>query len=115
WLRYLLVQDYDLDDDGRPETLRLRFAAPRPWLEDGKESGSSALLPHSAIYRAMSDPNSSETELWVKSGCRCWPQRRSFCGCGCRQAGSLFPLRSTNRWSNRWTDKRSICQARPAC
>lgn len=36
-LRYLLVQDYDLNDDGRPDTLRLLFATPRAWLEDGKE------------------------------------------------------------------------------
>jgi hypothetical protein len=35
-LRSLLVQDSDLDDDGRPETLRLLFATPRSWLEDGK-------------------------------------------------------------------------------
>ena len=36
-LRYLLVQDWDLNDDGRPETLRLLFATPKAWLEDGKE------------------------------------------------------------------------------
>jgi hypothetical protein len=36
-LRYLLVQDWDMDDDGVPETLRLCFATPRPWLEDGKQ------------------------------------------------------------------------------
>ncbi len=36
-LRQLLVQDWDLDDDGRPETLRLLFGAPSPWLEDGKQ------------------------------------------------------------------------------
>jgi len=36
-LRYLLVQDWDLDDDGTPETLRLCFATPKRWLEDGKE------------------------------------------------------------------------------
>src|SRR5205814_4759040 len=36
-LRYLLVQDLDLDDDGQPETLRLAFATPRGWLADGKE------------------------------------------------------------------------------
>jgi hypothetical protein len=36
-LRYLLVQDYDTDDDGRADTLRLCFATPRRWLEDGKE------------------------------------------------------------------------------
>ncbi len=35
-LRNLLVQDWDLDDDGRPETLRLLFATPRDWLMDGK-------------------------------------------------------------------------------
>ena len=36
-LRYLLVQDWDLDDDGVPETLRLLFATPRAWLADGKQ------------------------------------------------------------------------------
>ena len=35
-LRYSLVQDWDLDDDGKPETLRLLFATSRRWLEDGK-------------------------------------------------------------------------------
>jgi hypothetical protein len=35
-LRYLLVQDWDLDDDGKPETLRLAFATPKRWLEDGR-------------------------------------------------------------------------------
>ncbi len=35
-LRNILVQDWDLDDDGKPETLRLAFATPRTWLEDGK-------------------------------------------------------------------------------
>jgi hypothetical protein len=35
-LRNLLVQEWDLDDDGRPETLRLLFATPRHWLEDGQ-------------------------------------------------------------------------------
>ena len=35
-LRYLLVQDWDTDEDGKPETLRLLFATPRRWLEDGK-------------------------------------------------------------------------------
>jgi hypothetical protein len=34
-LRGLLVQDLDLDDDGRPETLRLLFATPKVWLEEG--------------------------------------------------------------------------------
>ncbi len=35
-LRNLLIQDWDLDDDGIPETLRLAFGTPRRWLEDGK-------------------------------------------------------------------------------
>jgi hypothetical protein len=35
-LRDLLVQDWDLNDDGKPETLRLLFATPRAWLGDGK-------------------------------------------------------------------------------
>ncbi|MBX6314683.1 MAG: hypothetical protein IRY99_17475, partial [Isosphaeraceae bacterium] len=34
-LRYLLLQDWDLDDDGCPETLRLLYGAPRRWLRDG--------------------------------------------------------------------------------
>ncbi|MBI3877277.1 MAG: hypothetical protein HY300_15195 [Verrucomicrobia bacterium] len=36
-LRHLLVQDWDLDDDGKPETLRLLFATPKRWLDDGKQ------------------------------------------------------------------------------
>ncbi|MSU58799.1 MAG: hypothetical protein EXS35_11635 [Pedosphaera sp.] len=35
-LRYLLVQDWDMDDDGKPETLRLCFATPKPWLANGQ-------------------------------------------------------------------------------
>jgi hypothetical protein len=35
-LRYILVQDYDTDDNGRADTLRLAFATPRAWLADGK-------------------------------------------------------------------------------
>jgi hypothetical protein len=35
-LRNLLVQDLDLDDDGRPETLRLLFGTSRRWLQDGQ-------------------------------------------------------------------------------
>ncbi|MBA4149384.1 MAG: hypothetical protein H0X66_14815 [Verrucomicrobia bacterium] len=36
-LRHLLVQDFDQDGDGKPETLRLGFATPKRWLEDGKK------------------------------------------------------------------------------
>lgn len=35
-LRNLLVQDWDTDDDGRPDTLRLLHATPRSWLQDGQ-------------------------------------------------------------------------------
>ena len=36
-LRNLLVQDWDMDDDGKADTLRLAFATPRQWLGDGKK------------------------------------------------------------------------------
>jgi hypothetical protein len=36
-LRYMLVQDWDRDADGRADTLRLCFGTSRRWLEDGKE------------------------------------------------------------------------------
>jgi hypothetical protein len=36
-LRHLLVQDWDLDEDARPDTLRLLYAAPRRWLDDGRQ------------------------------------------------------------------------------
>jgi hypothetical protein len=34
-LRYLLIQDWDTDGDGRPETLRFLDAVPPRWLKDG--------------------------------------------------------------------------------
>jgi hypothetical protein len=61
-LRYLLVQDWDLDDDGKPETLRLAFATPRRWLEDAKrikvEHAPTAFGPVS--FRMESHLNSGE-------------------------------------------------------
>ena len=36
-LRHLVVQDFDMDADGTPETLRLMFATPKAWLADGKQ------------------------------------------------------------------------------
>ena len=36
-LRHLLVQDFDLDNDGSPETLRLCFGTPQRWLQDGEK------------------------------------------------------------------------------
>ncbi|MDB6028238.1 MAG: hypothetical protein JWM68_4461 [Verrucomicrobiales bacterium] len=35
-LRHLLVQDFDLNNDGTPETLRLAYGTPKRWLDDGK-------------------------------------------------------------------------------
>jgi hypothetical protein len=35
-LRNLLVQDWDMNDDGRADTLRLLFDAPRRWLANGQ-------------------------------------------------------------------------------
>jgi hypothetical protein len=35
-LRNILVQDWDTDEDGRPDTLRLAFGTPKRWLDDGK-------------------------------------------------------------------------------
>jgi hypothetical protein len=35
-VRHLLVQEWDLDDDGSPDTLRLLFGTSRRWLEDGQ-------------------------------------------------------------------------------
>src|SRR5207247_10791392 len=43
-LRHLLVQDWDLDDDGTPETLRLCDAIPPRWLDNGKEDRKSTRL-----------------------------------------------------------------------
>lgn len=34
-LRYLLIQDWDTDDDGKPDTLRLLYGAPGRWFKDG--------------------------------------------------------------------------------
>jgi hypothetical protein len=34
-LRYLLIQDWDLNEDGKPETLRLMYGVPRAWMADG--------------------------------------------------------------------------------
>ncbi len=51
-LRNLVVQDLDLNDDGKPDTLRLFFATPKRWLEDGKtiklEHAPTAFGPISA-------------------------------------------------------------------
>jgi hypothetical protein len=55
-LRSLLVQDWDLDDDGRADTLRLLFATPRQWLRDGARI---------EVRRAPTE--FGEVSLWVQS------------------------------------------------
>jgi hypothetical protein len=59
-LRYLLIQDWDLHDTGRPDTLRLLFATPRTWLSDGKSIivrnapttfGTLSMTVHSQLQR----------------------------------------------------------------
>ena len=66
-LRAMLVQDSDLDDDGRPETLRLLFATPKRWLEDGKtirvERAPTAFGPVSITVRSRLAANEITAEL----------------------------------------------------
>ena len=55
-LRNLLVQDHDGDNDGAPDSLRLLFATPRPWLADGKairlDRAPTALGPISLLAKS---------------------------------------------------------------
>jgi hypothetical protein len=64
-LRNLLVQDWDLDDDGIPETLRLAFATPHRWMENGKtikiEKAPTAFGPIS--YTIFSNLEAGEITL----------------------------------------------------
>jgi hypothetical protein len=79
-LRYLLVQDWDLDDDGEPETLRLGFATPKRWLEDGKtikvERAPTAFGPVS--FRMESHLNRGEIIAEIDPPHRNWPKRILF-------------------------------------
>jgi hypothetical protein len=76
-LRNLLVQDFDLDDDGEPESLRLLFGTSRRWLEDGKrivvERAPTALGPVSV--RAESHLASGHLTATVKLPSRNVPRR----------------------------------------
>ncbi len=66
-LRNLLVQDWDLDEDGTPDTLRLLYAAPRRWLLDGNEicieNAPTAFGPVSC--RAQSKLNAGRVECQI--------------------------------------------------
>jgi hypothetical protein len=87
-LRYLLVQDWDLDDDGKPETLRLAFATPRRWLEDGKvikvERAPTAFGPVS--FRLESHLNRGEISAEIDQ-----PHRN-------RPKSILFRARAPDGW-----------------
>jgi hypothetical protein len=80
WLhtfRRLLVQDWDLNEDGEPETLRLLFATPKRWLEDSKsikiERAPTAFGPVS--LRAESKLASGEVIVEVDPPQRNRPKR----------------------------------------
>jgi hypothetical protein len=60
-LRYLLIQDWDLDEDGRPETLRLMYGVPRTWLADGQKI-------HVEMAPTMFGPVSIESESKLRDG-----------------------------------------------
>jgi len=87
-LRYLLIQDWDQDDDGRPDTLRLCFATPRGWLEDGKivrvENAPTAFGPISFTVKSRLSHGEVIVDLDLPS--RNPPQR------------SLFRARLPNGW-----------------
>lgn len=79
-LRNLLVQDWDLDDDGKPETLRLAFATSRRWLEDGRtikiERAPTAFGPVS--YRLESKLSTGEILAEVELPARHAPAKALF-------------------------------------
>jgi hypothetical protein len=66
-LRNLLLQDWDLNDDGRPDTLRLLYATPRRWLEAGKQivvsNAPTAFGPVS--MRVDAHEEEITAELWL--------------------------------------------------
>jgi hypothetical protein len=72
-LRHLLIQDWDLDEDARPDTLRLLFAAPRRWLSDGRRIRieNAPTLFGRVSCDAQSRLNAGYVEMRVKP-----PQRR---------------------------------------
>lgn len=64
-LRYLLIQDWDLDDDGKPETLRLLDAIPPRWLTGGDIQIDDAPSAFGNI-KVRVHPNFGEGEVLVK-------------------------------------------------
>ena len=78
-LRYMLVQDYDLDDDSRPETLRLAFGTPRRWLEDRKQikASKAATVFGDVSYTITSAINAGRVDAEIDLPERV-PQKVSF-------------------------------------
>jgi len=66
-LRYLLIQDWDLDEDGQPDTLRLLFAAPRRWLAEGQRIRieKAATMFGQVSYRVQSKLSDGYVEVHV--------------------------------------------------
>ncbi len=66
-LRSQLVQDWDLDDDGQPESLRLLFGTSRRWLENGKniqiDRAPTAFGPVSVLARSEIEAGRVVVEL----------------------------------------------------
>jgi len=58
-LRNIVVQDWDVNEDGRPDTLRLALGTPKRWLEDGETiKVERAPTPFGAVsYRIESQLN----------------------------------------------------------
>jgi hypothetical protein len=65
-LRYLLVQDWDLDDDGKPDTLRLCDAVPPRWLAEGKPLGGAKVPSAFGPVSFAVTPRPTEGEVVVE-------------------------------------------------
>ena len=74
-LRYLLIQDWDLDDDGQPETLRLLYGAPGRWL-----ARRHVLEGRGGAPRLRPGVRSGPSRIWAGArwsvdGRAAWPHR----------------------------------------
>lgn len=79
-LRYLLIQDWDLDGDGKPETLRLLYGTPARWLRDGAVINVEraptmfgevsfrleSRLKQSEVLMQLQPPSRRPEKLWVR-------------------------------------------------
>lgn len=76
-LRQMLVQDLDLNDDGRPETLRLFFATPRRWLLDASVVAMENAPTSFGAARARMESRLSENVITAEVAMPTWrvPER----------------------------------------